>query len=410
MADRSVKILYVGIVMRKNWGGGEPIIAYETIEKLKNKGYKVISSYYSPDYDSKIGKGIGLVYSFLRMFILKKDSFKLAVNYYRREIRTNDPDIVISQYDYDTSIIDAAKKENRKIIMYIHIWWPICPKIDLFTFDKRISDGFNKKCKECILKSINTSYTTKGNLSHNIERLSVQTLLTKRGIENKMKNRIIKLNKADLIVVLSPLMKNILVSNGVDRNKISIIPDGIDCSKFIYNSKVREKIVLYMGGENELKGYDFFIKLAENIKVFLPETRFIATGKFKTRSKYIEYTGLLDRKDLTKLISIARLTIVPSIWNEPFSLVALESMASGTPVLAFDVGILKEIIKNGETGFVVEPKDVKDASRKAIALLTDDDLFLMMSDKARRSVCENYSEDKRIFAIEDAIKKLVDKN
>jgi glycosyltransferase involved in cell wall biosynthesis len=65
-------------------------------------------------------------------------------------------------------------------------------------------------------------------------------------------------------------------------------------------------------------------------------------------------------------------SIAPSIWPEPFGLVALEAAAAGKPVIASDIGGLTDIVADGETGILVEPRD-RDALRGAIGRLIDDE-------------------------------------
>ena len=144
------------------------------------------------------------------------------------------------------------------------------------------------------------------------------------------------------------------------------------------------------------------------IKKIMPNTRLIATGNFNEYIQEIEYPGLFDREELKKLIFKARVTFVPSIWNEPFSLVTIESMASGTPVVAFDAGILKEIIGNGVGGFIVPVGDIGQAKQRIIDLLTNDDLFKKMSKNARDRVCKFYSNEDRISSLDKVIKKLIE--
>jgi len=420
MADERIKILYIGAVLRRDMAGGEPIIAKETIDELKKIGYEVESAFYGPDEDSKVWKVINLIYSIhsmLRVLFLKTDSLRPAVSYYRKIIKLNNPDLIISQYDYDTSIIEAAKLENKKIITYTHSWWPICPKASLLTQDMMICNGYlNKECKKCIPSRYNegtkSDEFTARTLSH-MAKMATKLFLRNSNIKIKMDNRINKLNSSDSIIVLSEQMKNLFISNGIDGRKISILLNGVSCEKFPYRRYDKQKIVLYAGGKNnnEIKGHKFFIKVAENIKKAYPEIRFVAAGKFSSSdkdTKYVEYPGILERNELMELMCMSRVTVVPSIWNEPFSMVTIESMASGTPVVAFDVGILKEIIGDGIGGFVVPRGDISEATQKVIELLNDDDLFEKMSKNARDRVCEVYSETHRIYSLDKIIKTLVD--
>jgi len=71
-------------------------------------------------------------------------------------------------------------------------------------------------------------------------------------------------------------------------------------------------------------------------------------------SREIEYLGPLDRSELWRLLGGARAMVMPLRWHEPFGLVAVESLATGTPVIAWRMGALPEIVDHGISGFLVE--------------------------------------------------------
>ncbi len=70
--------------------------------------------------------------------------------------------------------------------------------------------------------------------------------------------------------------------------------------------------------------------------------------------KQIIYIGELDSEQKKEWYRHARATLFPIQWGEPFGLVLIESMASGTPILAFKQGAVPEIVVDGKTGFVVD--------------------------------------------------------
>jgi len=72
-------------------------------------------------------------------------------------------------------------------------------------------------------------------------------------------------------------------------------------------------------------------------------------------SEHITYLGHLDHTTLWGLMGKARALLFPITWDEPFGLVPVEAMATGTPVIAFRRGAAEEVIRHGETGFLVEP-------------------------------------------------------
>lgn len=74
--------------------------------------------------------------------------------------------------------------------------------------------------------------------------------------------------------------------------------------------------------------------------------------------KDVQFMGQMSYSAVREYLRKAQLVVVPSIWEEPFGRVALESLAAGTPVLATNRGALGEIVTNGETGIIVEPTTI----------------------------------------------------
>jgi glycosyltransferase involved in cell wall biosynthesis len=71
-------------------------------------------------------------------------------------------------------------------------------------------------------------------------------------------------------------------------------------------------------------------------------------------SPNIEFVGEIGDKDKAKFLSGAVALLTPIDWPEPFGLVMIESMACGTPVIAYNRGSVPEIVEDGVTGFIVE--------------------------------------------------------
>jgi len=71
-------------------------------------------------------------------------------------------------------------------------------------------------------------------------------------------------------------------------------------------------------------------------------------------SQHVEFIGEIDDRSKQDFLGRARALLFPISWPEPFGLVMIESMACGTPVIAFNSGSVPEIMDDGLTGFVVE--------------------------------------------------------
>jgi len=83
----------------------------------------------------------------------------------------------------------------------------------------------------------------------------------------------------------------------------------------------------------------------------------------------VEYVGELNEKEKIPFMGKALATLVPTCWPEPFGLVAIESLAVGTPVVAYPVGGTKEIVKDGVVGFAVNSVDEMIEAVKKIEII-----------------------------------------
>ena len=87
------------------------------------------------------------------------------------------------------------------------------------------------------------------------------------------------------------------------------------------------------------------------------------------------YEGALDREALWRFLGAATLTLLPVRWDEPFGMVALESLAAATPVVAYARGGLTELVRDGRSGALVPPGNehaFAAAVRRALGLRRDD--------------------------------------
>jgi UDP-glucose:tetrahydrobiopterin glucosyltransferase len=84
--------------------------------------------------------------------------------------------------------------------------------------------------------------------------------------------------------------------------------------------------------------------------------------KLRRAGGRVTYLGQLERLALWKIMGQSLGLLFPIKWDEPFGLTAVEAMATGTPVIAYRRGAMEEIIRHGETGFLVEPGDTENAA------------------------------------------------
>ena len=119
-----------------------------------------------------------------------------------------------------------------------------------------------------------------------------------------------------------------------------------------YNAKAfpiqlqKEDYYLYMGRMTQRKGVDIASQACEAAGVKL-----IMAGSGDYIPKYGEYIGEVKAEDRAALFGGAIATFTPTIYQEPFCNVHIQSMATGTPVITSDMGIFTETVQNGFNGF-----------------------------------------------------------
>lgn len=146
----------------------------------------------------------------------------------------------------------------------------------------------------------------------------------------------------------------------VKFNRASIIYNGIDISLLKFNPKPKDYFV-WIARIDPYKGIENAIEAAEKtgIKLLLagsldPARYDYFKEKIKPRlNSKIKYVGEISQKDFSDFYGNAIACLYPIEWHEPFGLIMAESMACGTPVIAFNRGSVSELVKDGETGFVV---------------------------------------------------------
>lgn len=140
-----------------------------------------------------------------------------------------------------------------------------------------------------------------------------------------------------------------------------LIYNGIDLSPFKFNPRPKDHFI-WVARICPAKGPENAIKIAQKAGVKLLLAGQIQKQHreyFRTKIKphlnsKIKFVGELTQKELASFYGQGKAMFYPIEWEEPFGLVMAESMACGTPVIAFRRGSVPELIEHGKTGFIVE--------------------------------------------------------
>lgn len=154
--------------------------------------------------------------------------------------------------------------------------------------------------------------------------------------------------------------------SAVKLNFVAVIYNGINIGDFKFNPKPKDHFI-WCARVDKYKGIENAIAIAKKAKIKLilagrvdPTQRDYFKRKIKPHlGKQITFIGEYSQKEKSDFFGNAKALLYPIEWHEPFGLNMIESMACGTPVIAFKMGSVPEVVKDGKTGFVV--RNIKEA-------------------------------------------------
>ncbi len=147
---------------------------------------------------------------------------------------------------------------------------------------------------------------------------------------------------------------------------IGNVYNGIDMTKTVFKETIDETAsMIFISRASPEKGVDTAIEISKKLRrklTLVTKVDSIDQSYFQKNiqphvGETITHIGEIDEAQKYSLLSSSRLFLFPLRWEEAFGLVLTEAMACGTPVVAYAKGSIPEIVKDGETGFLVNPSD-----------------------------------------------------
>lgn len=269
------------------------------------------------------------------------------------------------------------------------------------------------------------------------DALSEETIKRRAERQASILRETIMWKNADALIAHSEFLREELVDlYGISRKNVFIVPNGVDLHTF-YPRKSRETIlksvgldsrshiVLYLGGFRPVKGPLYIAKALEKIHDTFENVKVLFVGGKHSLDETYEKSAMklvknLQEKGAMRIFrniphirlphyySAADAVVLPSIY-EGFPKVILEAMACGTPIIASAVGAIPEVIRNGETGILVEPANSDELADAIITMVSNPELRKKLGSKGRILVEENFTWEhaaKRTLAIYEKLLSL----
>lgn len=213
--------------------------------------------------------------------------------------------------------------------------------------------------------------------------------------------------RADKIICDAADSRNVLIERyGIAPEKIVVIPIGIDPQLFHPMEEIRviPNSLLFVGRPDKRKGIDFLLQAMPRVVEKVPDVHLHigGTGKgLEIRKRYVKdrhiernvtFLGFIPEDRLNHWYNRVQCVIVPSVF-EGFGLTVLEAMAAGTPVIATDVDSLRDLVEDGEDGYLVTYGDVPMLADRIISLLKDRNKRNSFAEKGKEKVKRVYHWD-----------------
>jgi len=241
------------------------------------------------------------------------------------------------------------------------------------------------------------------------------------------------LNSINVITAVSKFVAEECVKKGIPRNKINVIPNGINLKKYRpvyvydelkekFNIKNDDILVLSIARITWNKGFEYALEAIHRVmKATEKSIKYIIIGPIENKIYYsklkeqIERLGLINNVIFTGFIPLysslkfqalsrANIFLAPSL-HESFGLVILEAMALGKPIIASNCEGIKCLLKHMKTGILVKPANSEDITNAILFLLINPDIQINLS-KGAVSACIEYDLKNVVNTYEELYNKI----
>ncbi|MDP3763176.1 MAG: glycosyltransferase family 4 protein [bacterium] len=203
---------------------------------------------------------------------------------------------------------------------------------------------------------------------------------------NPFRNLLIRyyLGYADKIFAVSYALQKALKENGIDN--VEVIHTGLNISDWQAGDLAGKRLIFFGGRLSGAKGSNVAEQAMARVQKEIPEAQLFSGGS----------DHWLNRDEMRMAYAASDLVIVPSVCFDALPRTVLEAMASGRPVISTPYGGAKEIIENGQTGYIVNPSNIKELAEKMLDLLKNPEKAEKFGKAGRERIETNFNLDEKV--------------
>lgn len=333
------------------------------------------------------------------------------------------------------SVIGAAQKKSVPVFLMTTDFWFLCPRLTLLKPDGSLCRPPENavECAVCLC-SDKRRYRIISSLTRGISKRLLAKMWTvpllskvmgkKEMLEVLEKRRIYLreiFQKVDLAVSESRFLRSLLLSQSFKALRFLQIRQGIKMpvNDYSKNKKPFDSLRLgYIGQIAPHKGVDVLLRAFKRHSKRHPRSVLKIYGDLSRVPNYVqrlkrlvgerkavEFCGSFANERVYEILKDIDVLVVPSLWYENCPNVILEAFASGTPVIASNLGGMTELVENGVNGFLFRRGDDKDLCRQLRKLIEEQELLISLG----RGLRSGKTEDQEMEEIVELSRQLIDK-
>lgn len=233
-------------------------------------------------------------------------------------------------------------------------------------------------------------------------------------------------SKLDQIIVVSNQLKESFISEHPEyKNKVEVIYNGVDQSKFLYQKKIYPKVqleLLYVGRIDREKGVDVLVEMMKLLIANKVNAKLTLVGdgihfneikdqiKNQNLQDYINLTGPVQNDLVVNYYQSADLFLFATKRFEGHPMTICEANCTGLPVISTGMGGLKELIVNGQNGVLVQGPDPKIFADMVTKLYLDQVQLSQLSHNSHQYGVKKFSRSAMINRYQTVIAKIIESN
>jgi glycosyltransferase involved in cell wall biosynthesis len=317
------------------------------------------------------------------------------------------PDLVHAMHlqGLSASVLPVFEEFGLPVMFTAADFWTVCPVVDLRRHDGVMCEGPDvSHCVRCIAsRSADPRLQRAAHLVPGVVTraagLASRTPLSRFSFPLRQVGAVReraayirdRIEHVDLILAYTHLTRDLLVANGIGRDKIRVSPYGIDTSHVAHaRSERRPSATLRFGFVGTLaphKGPDVLVRAFGMLPPGFDATLSVY-GSDKGYESYaaglralagddrrVSFHGLFSREELGSVLANLDVLVVPSRWYENAPGVIFEAFAAGMPVITTDLGGMSEFVKPGKNGLLFALEDAADLARQLRTFIEDKSLL-----------------------------------